>query len=105
MLRRLWWSGRRNKLRVLQGHGSLWTGSDRHQVSITTTKGKITLVQRPHTQLYCEAWSLVPTSSDKPLVRSFFCEGEGPLAMTLYGKRIMSITINKAGVEVDNLPE
>ena len=62
------------------------------------------LVQPPHTQLYYEAWSLYPTTNRKQLLRSFYCEGEAMLVMTQYGKRIMSMTINKAQVEVDDLP-
>jgi type IV secretory pathway protease TraF len=97
--------GQSKQVSRLKGHGSLSTGTNRYQVSITTSEGKITLVQPPHTQLYYEAWSLAPAPTNKPLVRSLYCEGEATLVMTQYGRRIMSMTINKARVDIENLPK
>ncbi|HEX8236233.1 MAG TPA: hypothetical protein VF600_09780 [Abditibacteriaceae bacterium] len=88
----------------IKGHGSLSSGTNRYQVRITTSEGKLMLIQPPHTQFYYEAWSLYPTTNRKQSVRSFGCEGEATLVMTQYGKRIMGMTIKKATVEVDALP-
>ena len=87
----------------IKPHGSLSTGANRYQVSITTSEGKVVFVQPPHTQFYYEARSLNPTNSGSKSVRSFYCQGDALLVMTQYGKRIMSMKINKAQVEVDHL--
>src|SRR4028119_382593 len=89
----------------IKAHGSLSTSANRYQVSVTTSEGKVVFVQPPHTQFYYEARSLYPTDNGKQLVRSFYCEGETTLVMTQYGKRILSMTVNKATVEVDDLPK
>jgi type IV secretory pathway protease TraF len=88
----------------IKAHGSLSTSANRYRVSITTSEGKVVFVQPPHTQFYYEAWSLYPTTTKtQQLIRSFYCQGEATLVMTQYGKRIMSMTVNKATVEVDEL--
>jgi hypothetical protein len=89
----------------IKAHGSLSTSANRNQVSVTTSEGKVVFVQPPHTQFYYEAWILSPTNNSKQLVRSFYCEGEATLVMTQYGKRILSMTVHKATVEVDDLPK
>ena len=88
----------------IKAHGLLPTTTNRYQVSITTNEGKVVFVQPPHTRFYYEAWSVHALSDRKHLVRSFGCAGDATFVMTQYGKRILSMKVDKATVEVADLP-